>query len=150
MLTNGDVDHIIGLINLREAQPFAIYGSDRVLDIVKSNTVFQVLAEPLVPRIALPLDKPTPLKGAKVDLGLDVEAFAVPGKVALYLEDAAAGADLGTPRGRHHRPQGYRSVEQARHSSTFRAAPTIDEALAGASKAPPSSSSTARFSPTKK
>ena len=99
VLTNGDVDHIIGLINLREAQPFAIYGSDRVLDIIKSNTVFQVLAEPLVPRIALPLDKPTPLKGANVDLGLVVEAFAVPGKVALYLEDAAAGADLGTREG---------------------------------------------------
>src|SRR3972149_119761 len=64
VLTNGDVDHIIGLINLREAQPFAIYGSDRVLDIIKSNTVFQVLAEPLVPRIALPLDKPTPPQGA--------------------------------------------------------------------------------------
>src|SRR4029079_8378878 len=63
VLTNGDVDHIIGLINLREAQPFAIYGSDRVLDIIKSNTVFQVLAESLVPRIALPLDKPTPLTG---------------------------------------------------------------------------------------
>ena len=99
VLTNGDVDHIIGLINLREVQPFAIYGSDRVLDIIKSNTVFQVLAEPLVPRIALPLDKPTPLKGADVDLGLVVEAFAVPGKVALYLEDAAAGADLGTHEG---------------------------------------------------
>jgi phosphoribosyl 1,2-cyclic phosphodiesterase len=25
VLTNGDVDHIIGLINLREAQPFSIY-----------------------------------------------------------------------------------------------------------------------------
>jgi pyrroloquinoline quinone biosynthesis protein B len=99
VLTNGDVDHIIGLINLREAQPFAIYGSDRVLDIIKSNTVFQVLAEPLVPRIALPLDTPTPLNGANVDLGLVVEAFAVPGKVALYLEDAAAGADLGTREG---------------------------------------------------
>jgi pyrroloquinoline quinone biosynthesis protein B len=99
VLTNGDVDHIIGLINLREAQPFSIYGSARVLDIVKSNTVFQVLAEPLVPRITLPLDKPTPLKGEGVDLGLVVEAFAVPGKVALYLEDASAGEDFGTQEG---------------------------------------------------
>jgi len=99
VLTNGDVDHIIGLINLREAQPFSIYGTSRVLDIVKSNTVFQVLAEPLVPRIALPLDKPTPIKGAGIDLGLTVEAFAVPGKVALYLEDASAGEDWGTQEG---------------------------------------------------
>jgi pyrroloquinoline quinone biosynthesis protein B len=99
VLTNGDVDHVIGLVNLREAQPFSIYGTDRVLDIIKSNNVFQVLAEPLVPRITLPLDKAVPLSGAGVDLGLTVEAFAVPGKVALYLEDASAGEDFGTQEG---------------------------------------------------
>jgi pyrroloquinoline quinone biosynthesis protein B len=99
VLTNGDVDHVIGLVNLREAQPFSIYGTDRVLDIIKSNSVFQVLAEPLVPRITLPLDKAVPLSGAGVDLGLTVEAFAVPGKVALYLEDASAGEDFGTQEG---------------------------------------------------
>jgi pyrroloquinoline quinone biosynthesis protein B len=99
VLTNGDVDHVIGLINLREAQPFSIYGTERVLDIVKSNSVFQVLAAPLVPRVTLPLDKPVAIKGAGVDLGLTVEAFAVPGKVALYLEDASAGEDFGTQEG---------------------------------------------------
>jgi pyrroloquinoline quinone biosynthesis protein B len=99
VLTNGDVDHVIGLVNLREAQPFSIYGTDRVLGIIKSNTVFQVLAAPLVPRIQLPLDKPVALEGAGADLGLTVEAFAVPGKVALYLEDASAGADFGTQEG---------------------------------------------------
>jgi pyrroloquinoline quinone biosynthesis protein B len=99
VLTNGDVDHIIGLINLREAQPFSVYGTARVLGILKSNSVFQVLAEPLVPRITLALDKPVVLSGAGTDLGLTVEAFAVPGKVALYLEDASAGAGLGTQEG---------------------------------------------------
>jgi len=99
ILTNGDVDHIIGLINLREAQAFTVYGTRRVLDILKANSVFQVLAEPLVPRISLPLDQPVALKGAGIDLGLTVEAFAVPGKIALYLEDAAAGKDLGTHEG---------------------------------------------------
>ncbi len=99
VLTNGDVDHVIGLVNLREAQPLSVYGTSRVLDIIKSNTVFQVLAEPLVPRITLPLDKAVPLTGAGIDLGLTVEAFAVPGKVALYLEDASAGAGLGTQEG---------------------------------------------------
>lgn len=99
VLTNGDVDHIIGLINLREAQAFSIYGTRRVLGILKSNSVFQVLAEPLVPRIELPLDRTVPLKGADVDLGLTVEAFAVPGKVALYLEDPSAGKGLGTQEG---------------------------------------------------
>ncbi len=99
VLTNGDVDHIIGLIDLREAQPFSIYGTQRVLDILKSNSVFQVLPETLVPRIALPLEVPTPITGAGTDLGLSIEAFAVPGKVALYLEDASAGAGFGTQEG---------------------------------------------------
>jgi pyrroloquinoline quinone biosynthesis protein B len=98
VLTNGDVDHIIGLINLREAQPFAIYATDRVLDVIRTNSVFQVLAEPLVPRIEMALDTPFQLQGAGVDLGLTVEAFAVPGKVALYLEDKTS-ENLGTAEG---------------------------------------------------
>jgi pyrroloquinoline quinone biosynthesis protein B len=98
VLTNGDVDHIIGLINLREAQPLSIYASDRVLATIRANSVFQVLAEALVPRIEMALDKPFRLEGAGVDLGLTVEAFAVPGKVALYLEDTAS-ADFGSQEG---------------------------------------------------
>ena len=31
-LTNGDVDHVAGLLSLREAQPFSLYASRRVLD----------------------------------------------------------------------------------------------------------------------
>lgn len=90
VLTNGDVDHIIGLINLREAQPFSVYASDRVLATIRANSVFQVLAEPLVPRIEMALDRPFQLEGSGTDLGLTVEAFAVPGKVALYLEDKSS------------------------------------------------------------
>ncbi|KAB2940514.1 MAG: pyrroloquinoline quinone biosynthesis protein PqqB [Hyphomicrobium sp.] len=98
VLTNGDVDHIIGLINLREAQPFTIYATNRVLDVIRTNSVFQVLAEPLVPRVEMALGKPFDLQGAGVDLGLTIEAFAVPGKVALYLEDTSSG-DFGTQEG---------------------------------------------------
>jgi pyrroloquinoline quinone biosynthesis protein B len=96
VLTNGDVDHIIGLINLREAQPFSIYASKRILDVLAANSVFQVLADPLVPRNEIALDRPFELQGAGVDLGLTVEAFAVPGKVALYLEDKAATSHAGS------------------------------------------------------
>jgi len=98
VLTNGDVDHIVGLINLREAQPFSIYATDRVLATIRSNSVFQVLAEPLVPRIEMVLDEPFSLEGAGTDLGLTVEAFAVPGKVALYLEDASS-SNFGSREG---------------------------------------------------
>jgi pyrroloquinoline quinone biosynthesis protein B len=106
VLTNGDVDHIIGLINLREAQPFSIYATRRVLQTIRANSVFQVLAEPLVPRIEIPLGKPFALNGGGVDLGLTVEAFAVPGKVALYLRTPPQATS--DPGRRYHRPQDHR------------------------------------------
>jgi len=99
VLTNGDVDHIAGLINLREAQPFSIYATQRVLDVLKANAIFGILASGVVDRIPLPLATRTPIRGADIDLGLSVEAFDVPGKIALYLEDAAAGPSLGTRSG---------------------------------------------------
>jgi pyrroloquinoline quinone biosynthesis protein B len=99
VLTNADVDHIVGLINLREAQPFTIYGSSRVLATLKANSVFNVCNEAIVPRRELALDAVTPIEGAGEPLGLEVEAFAVPGKVALYLEDTKAGGNFGSRDG---------------------------------------------------
>jgi pyrroloquinoline quinone biosynthesis protein B len=97
-LTNGDVDHIAGLLNLREAQPFSVYASRRVLGVLGSNRIFEILAPHLVSRIELPLGEALPISGAGVDLGLSVESFAVEGKIALYLEDATA-ANFGTQTG---------------------------------------------------
>lgn len=99
VVTNADVDHIIGLINLREAQPFSIYGSSRVLATIAANSVFNVCNPDLVPRRELALDKPTAIEGAGEDLGLTIEAFAVPGKIALFLENAAAGSNFGSRDG---------------------------------------------------
>ena len=61
--------------------------------------MFQVLAEPLVPRIEIALDRPFELEGAGADLGLTVEAFAVPGKVALYLEDESSATTSARQEG---------------------------------------------------
>jgi pyrroloquinoline quinone biosynthesis protein B len=99
VVTNADVDHIIGLINLREAQPFSIYGSSRVLATIEANSVFNVCNKAVVPRRELPLDKAIKLEGAGEDIGITVEAFAVPGKVALFLEDTKAGANYGSREG---------------------------------------------------
>lgn len=99
VLTNGDVDHIAGLINLREMQPFSIYATSRVLGVIAANSVFNILNPGIVTRNALPLGVPIALTGGGVDLGLTVTAFAVPGKVALYLEDASAGPTFGTEVG---------------------------------------------------
>lgn len=95
VLTGGDVDFIAGLLNLRELQPFTVYGSSRVLSTLKANSVFNVLNAEVVPRRELPLGQTT----AIAETGLDVEAFAVPGKVALYLESGAADANYGSREG---------------------------------------------------
>ena len=58
---------------------------------------YNVVAPANAPRVTLPLDTPLALTGADVDLGLTVEAFAVPGKVALYLE--TPGANYGSKAG---------------------------------------------------
>ena len=91
-LTNGDVDHVAGLLSLREGLFFTLYASLRVLEAVAANSIFNVLSSRSVTRVALPLDARIGLSG-----GLAIAAYPVPGKVALYLEDASDG--LGTREG---------------------------------------------------
>ena len=81
VLTNGDIDHIAGLLTLREKTPFDVYATRAGLDILDGNTVFGVLDPDLVTRREITLDtvfEPVP--------GLRITPFAVPGKVALFLE----------------------------------------------------------------
>ena len=99
VLTNGDVDHITGLIHLREVQPFTVFATDRVQHVLATNSVFNILSKDVVPRHTLPLGAPVALTGPDGELGLTVTAFPVPGKIALYLEDASKGAGLGTEVG---------------------------------------------------
>jgi len=82
LLTNGDVDHIAGLLGLRERQPFELFGTAETLRAVGDNKVFDVVARDLVPRTIVALDEPFAALP-----GLTVELFAVPGKVPLWLED---------------------------------------------------------------
>jgi len=79
-LTNGDVDHLAGLLTLREQQAFTIYGSASVLEQTKHGA-FGVLNPDLVERTPVALE-------ARIDMGLGfaIRPFAVPGKVPLYLE----------------------------------------------------------------
>ena len=93
VLTGGDVDAIAGLLHLRERHRFDVYAPSRVLAIVASNPIFDVLAPDFVRRIELPLDERMELAGASGASGLAVIPFAVPGKVPLYLE--ASGQDPG-------------------------------------------------------
>ena len=101
VLTNADVDHIAGLLSLREREPFAIYASIRILEVLASNPIFNVLDPAIVERRVLALEEPTKITDASGrPTGLVIEAFPVPGKVALFLEDPAKAAQgFGTEVG---------------------------------------------------
>lgn len=101
VLTNADVDHVAGLLSLRERQPFAIYASERVLAALEANPIFNVLDPAIAPRRVLPAKGELELCDAGGRrTGVTIESFAVPGKVALYLEDASRPeADYGSEEG---------------------------------------------------
>jgi pyrroloquinoline quinone biosynthesis protein B len=81
VVTNADVDHIAGLLTLREKQRFDLYATGATLSALAANPIFGVLAADCVARRMIRLDEvfePAP--------GLATRAFAAPGKVALWQE----------------------------------------------------------------
>jgi pyrroloquinoline quinone biosynthesis protein B len=130
VLTNGDVDHIAGLLSLREGFAFSIYATERVLAALASNGIFDVLDRRLVQRVPLAVDTPMELVGAGAPLGLTLEAFTVPGKVALYLEDPGAGPGFGTRAGD---TIGVRVADRTSGAACFYipGCAAVDEELAG-------------------
>ena len=85
VLTNGDIDHIAGLLTLREKTPFTVFATQSGMDILTTNSVFNVLDPELVERSLISLDEAfEPLSDVKIT------PFSVPGKVALFLEDEEA------------------------------------------------------------
>ena len=96
VLTNGDIDHVAGLLSMRESQPFSIFATASILDAIAANPMFAAVNEALVPRRRLSLGDAVALPG-----GLEMELFAVPGKVPLYLEDehVEIGAETETTIG---------------------------------------------------
>lgn len=86
VLTNGDLDHVLGLLSLRENTPFVLYATRRVRDALWQDNVFfrtlerfdgQVTFEPLE------IDRPVSIGG------LSIVAAAAPGKVPKHLEGRA-------------------------------------------------------------
>ncbi|QPF83412.1 pyrroloquinoline quinone biosynthesis protein PqqB [Bradyrhizobium genosp. L] len=96
ILTNGEIDAVAGLLSMREGSPFAIYAHERVLAILRSNSIFNVLNEKNVKREAIAVDQAfEPRLPDGAPSGLEVLPFEVPGKSAWYLEGKAhpAGRD---------------------------------------------------------
>ena len=83
VLTNGDVDHIGGLVSLREQAPFELIATPEIHRIIAENRVFDVLSPGLVRRTARTSGETFAMPG-----GLEAQFVTVPGKVPLYLEGA--------------------------------------------------------------
>lgn len=98
VLTNADVDHIAGLLSLRERQAFSLYATRRVLEVLEGNPIFRVLDPQCVERLEMPVDVPTPILGPHGPTGLSFTFYPVAGKVALYLETGGA-EDFGSSSG---------------------------------------------------
>lgn len=81
VLTNGDIDHVAGLLTLREKTPFTVYATSETLGVLDHDSVFCVLDPALVTKQHITLDAAFhPLAG------MEITPFAVPGKVPLYME----------------------------------------------------------------
>jgi pyrroloquinoline quinone biosynthesis protein B len=98
ILTNGEIDAVAGLLSMREGSPFTIYAHEKVLSILKANSIFDVLSGKNVRRQAIEADKAfEPMLPDGAPSGIEILPFAVPGKSAWYLEGRAhPGGDDGT------------------------------------------------------
>ncbi|MTH77605.1 pyrroloquinoline quinone biosynthesis protein PqqB [Paracoccus aestuariivivens] len=81
LVTNGDIDHVAGLLTLREGQSFNLFATPAIHDVLAANPMLAVLRPELVMRREIALDQPFGLVE-----GISATLFAVPGKVPLYLE----------------------------------------------------------------
>ena len=90
LLTNGDLDHCLGLFSLRESSPLVIYATERVRQgLVESNTIFRTLQRfpGQVSWRLLKLGREEELAGLDgAPSGLSVLALPVPGKLPVHLE----------------------------------------------------------------
>jgi pyrroloquinoline quinone biosynthesis protein B len=89
LVTNGDIDHVAGLLTLREMQPYTLFATPGIHEVLDANPIFEALGRSVVTRDLVRLEKPFELLP-----GLAATLFAVPGKVPLYMESGEVETDL--------------------------------------------------------
>jgi len=90
LLSDAELDHVAGLLSLREAQPIRLYCTPQVFDwVFASNTIFSALNSPERFRVTTVEDR----KAETVGCGLGFEAIFVRGKVPTYVKTPAANCD---------------------------------------------------------
>jgi pyrroloquinoline quinone biosynthesis protein B len=92
ILTNGDLDHVLGLFSLREWWPLALYATRSVLFGLERSAFISTLrrfpGQLVIHELAL--GKTVPLIDAAGEpLGLELLAWAAPGKLPIHLSDHA-------------------------------------------------------------
>jgi pyrroloquinoline quinone biosynthesis protein B len=84
VLTNGDLDHVLGLFSLRESQPLHVLATRRVrAGLVDRNVLTRTLAR--TPEQVRWTDLELGREVMLDDLGVGVTAFAAPGKLPVHL-----------------------------------------------------------------
>ncbi|WP_424933744.1 pyrroloquinoline quinone biosynthesis protein PqqB [Amaricoccus macauensis] len=89
LLTNGDIDHVAGLLSLREQQPFTLFATGEIHGVLSANPIFDALSAEKVSRQSIEVGTPFDLLE-----GMEATLFPVPGKVPLYMEAAEVQTDL--------------------------------------------------------
>ena len=93
VLTNGDMDHILGLFSLRESQPLALYATPPVWKGLEASILVRTLKrfEGQVVFRPLAIGEDVELRDAAGEsLGIRVRPFAAPGKLPVHLVGHAA------------------------------------------------------------
>jgi pyrroloquinoline quinone biosynthesis protein B len=87
LLSDAELDHVTGLLSLREAQPIRLYCTSRVFEwVFTSNPVFGALIQPEKFRSIMVEDRKT----EDIGCGLSLEAIFVSGKVPTYVKTPPA------------------------------------------------------------
>jgi pyrroloquinoline quinone biosynthesis protein B len=96
VLTNGDIDHIAGLLTLRERQPFRLVALAPVHAVLAADPMFRVLDDAVVERVVA-----KPGETIETTPGVRIALAPVPGKVPLYREGAEPeiGVETGETAG---------------------------------------------------
>jgi len=95
VLTNGDMDHVLGLFSLRESQPLALYATPPVWNGLEASVLIRTLKrfEGQVVFRPIAIGEEVDLADAAGEpLGIRMRAFAAPGKLPVHLMGHAAAS----------------------------------------------------------
>lgn len=112
LLTNGEIDHIAGLLSVRESQPLCLYSTLQVQQwVLETNAVFRGLfrapTQSLWKIVSTTEQEIIGIDGKSS--GLFYEAFIVPGKPPAYLTGLVSESNEATI--------GYKIIDAASHRS---------------------------------